>query len=175
MTTLDADWIDYWAALYDHDSDHQVLNEVGPRVRKRGCYDRSDLLTVGRWKTARVLSRLDSNSDAMIRDITLTAMTAPEPIQHLVLTLLNGVLVPVASSLLMVWQPELHTVIDVRAVNSLVAHGEIADPAPHPYPPYMDYLNACRAISRRCDRSLRTVDRALYKANGRRAGLFKQS
>jgi hypothetical protein len=70
----------------------------------------------------------------------------------------------------MVWQPDVHTVIDVRAVNSLVVNGEIADPAPTPYPRYMDYLKVCRTISRRCDRSLRAVDRALYQANGRSSG-----
>jgi hypothetical protein len=101
--TLDADWIDYWAGDYDPASDEEVLNDVGPRLRQRGCYDRQDLLAVGRWKSARALSRLNSNTDTMIRDITRTALAAPEPIQHLVLTLLNGVLVPMASSLLMVW------------------------------------------------------------------------
>lgn len=169
-TTLNTAWIDYWAGRYARDFDDEVLHEVGPRVRGRRCYDRSDLLTVGKWKTARALSRLGSNTDEMIRDVTGTALAAPEPIQHLVLTLLNGVRVPVASALLMVWQPDVHTVVDVRAVNSLVANGEIADPAPKPYPPYMDYLRVCRSISQRCGRSLRTVDQALFRANGRPAG-----
>ncbi|WP_006247150.1 hypothetical protein [Mycolicibacterium tusciae] len=164
--TVTADWIDHWAARYDTDADNEVLNEVGPRVRTRGCYDHDDLLTVGRWKTPRVLSRLASNTDEMIHDITATALSAPFPIQHLVLTLLNGVLVPVASSMLMVWKPEDHTVIDVRAVKSLVANKEMPEPSAKSYPPYMDYLSVCRAISERCSRSLRTVDRALYQANG---------
>jgi hypothetical protein len=166
VTAINADWIDYWADRYPQDSDKKVLNRVGPRVRERGCYDRSDLLTVGRWKAARVLPRLDSNTDEMIDYITRTALAAPEPIQHLVLTLLRGVGVPMASSLLMVWQPDVHTVIDVRAVNSLVVNGGIDDPKPNPYPPYIEYLKVCRAISKRCGRSLRTVDRALYQANG---------
>lgn len=164
---LDADWIDYWAGRYAPDFDNEVLNEVGPRVRAQGHYDRHDLLAVGRWKTRRAGSRLNSNTDESIRDITGTALAAPEAIQHRILTLLNGVGVPLASSLLMVWQPDVHTVIDVRAVNSLVAFGAIADPGPRRYPPYMEYLFVCRAISRRCDRDLRTVDRALYRANGR--------
>lgn len=164
---LDVNWIDYWAGDYNPALDDEVLTEVGPRVRARGCYDRLDLLTVGRWKSRRVLSRLNSNTDELIRDITGTALAAPEPIQHRVLTLLDGVGVPVASSLLMSWQPDVHTVIDVRAVNSLVVNNEIADPTPKLYPPYRDYLTVCRAISRRCDRSLRTVDRALYRADGR--------
>ena len=71
-----------------------------------------------------------------------------------------------ASSLLMVWQPDEHTVLDVRAVKSLVKNNEI--PAPQrKYPPYMEYLSACKAISERCGRSLRVLDRALFEANGR--------
>jgi hypothetical protein len=165
---IEASWIDYWAARYDIASDDEVLNKVGPRVREDDCYDRADLLAVGRWKTRRVLSKLDSNTDEMIRDLTSTALAAPEPIQHLVLTLLHGVQVPMASSLLMVWQPEKHTVIDVRAVKSLVVNGEIDDPNLSQYPPYMDYLKVCRAIGDRCNRSLRIVDRALYQAKGRK-------
>lgn len=167
---IDADWIDYWAARYNEDNkgyDDEVLNEVGPGVRECGFYRRADLLTVGRWKTPRVLPRLDSNTDDMIRDITSTALAAPQLIQHLVLTLLHGVGVPMASSLLMVWEPDEHTVIDVRAVKSLVVNEEIGDPAPRLYPPYIDYLAVCKAISQRCRRTLRMVDRALYKANGR--------
>ncbi len=106
----------------------------------------------------------------MIRDITSTALAAPPPIQHCILTLLHGVGVPMASALLMVWQPDQHTVIDVRAVKSLVNNSEIDDPAPDLYPPYMKYLDKCKEISKRCGRSLRTVDRALYKANGRPVG-----
>lgn len=167
---IDAGWIDYWAARYPKESDEEVLNRVGPRVRERGCYDRKDLLTVGMWKSPRTKPRLESNADEMIHDITSTALAAPLTIQHLILTLLHGVNVPMASSLLMAWQPDEHTVIDVRAVKSLVANGEIADLAPDLYPPYMEYLAVCKAISQRCGRSLRTVDRALYAAKGRPAG-----
>jgi hypothetical protein len=168
VTLINTNWIDYWASRYEekYPEYDDVLNEVGARVRQRSSYDRNDLLTVGRWKSARVLPSLDSNTDEMIDHITRTAFVAPEPIQHLVLTLLRGVGVPMASSLLMAWKPNVHTVIDVRAVNSLVANGEIDDPSPNSYPPYMDYLKVCRAIAERCKCSLRRLDRALYQANG---------
>jgi hypothetical protein len=97
-------------------------------------------------------------------------LTAPLPIRHKILIRLNGVGVPVASALLMVWHPDEHTVIDKRAVKSLVENGEIDDPAPDKYPPYTHYLAVCNAISKRCGRCLRTVDRALYEAKGRSAG-----
>jgi hypothetical protein len=101
-----------------------------------------------------------------IRDITSMALAAPLPYQHRILTLLDGVAVPMASSLLMVWNPDEHTVIDKRAVNSLVTHREIANPGSGRYPPYLEYLDVCQAISRRCHRTLRVVDRALYAADG---------
>ncbi len=174
---IDAEWIDYWSdpKRYPLKYDEEVLNQVGPRVRARGYYDRADLLVVGEWKLKRSYwpkhkAELESNSDERIRDITSAALAAPLSVQHEILTQLKGVGVPVASALLMVWNPDEHTVIDVRARNSLVKSAEIADLAPDTYPPYMNYVAACKAISQRCGRCLRTVDRALYAANGRPAG-----
>lgn len=163
---INAEWIDYWSSKYKPGKDQRVLDIVGPRVRERGCYDRSDLMEVGQWKSPRAKRRLESNTDDMIRDITAAAFAAPLPIQHRILTLLNGVKVPMASALLTIWHPNEHTVIDVRAVESLVALGEIPDSAPDKYPPYMDYLAVCKAISKRLSCDLRTLDRALYFARG---------
>ena len=159
---IDAAWIDFWSAMYPVAEDARVLNEVGPRVRERGYYDRSDLIEVGNWKSQRVGPLLRSNTDAMIADITRTAFAAPLSIQHSILTLLHGVGVPMASALLMVWRPEVHTVIDVRALATLRACGEI-DTAKMAY---VDYLATCKSISQRSNRDLRTVDRALFQANG---------
>ena len=137
--TIDAEWIKRWSEHYQDTYDDSVLTVVGPQVRQRGFYDRADLLAVGAWKLRRSYwpkhkIELESNTEELIRDITSTALTAPLPIQHRVLTLLHGVAVPLASALLMVWNPKEHTVIDVRARNSLVAHEEIPDPAPNTYP-----------------------------------------
>ncbi|SPM43354.1 hypothetical protein MNAB215_5580 [Mycobacterium numidiamassiliense] len=48
---VDANWIDYWAGRYRVDADEKVLNQVGPRVRQRKCYDREDFMAVGEWKS----------------------------------------------------------------------------------------------------------------------------
>jgi hypothetical protein len=163
---INADWIDYWSGKYPEGADDHVLKVVGPRVRERGYYNRADLIDVGNWKSPRARPLLQSNTDDMIRDITRTAFTAPVPIQHRIVSLLSGVRRPMASALLMAWQPDQHTVIDVRAVKSLVKNGEIPDPAPEDYPPYMEYLAVCKAISKRFNRDLRKLDRALFEANG---------
>lgn len=169
--TIDAKWINRWSERYEDSYDDSVLKVVGPQVEKRGFYDLEDLLAVGAWKLRRSWwpkhkVELESNTDEMIRDVTSTALAAPLPIQHRILTILNGVAVPMASALLTVWNPHKHTVIDVRARNSLVAHNEIPNPAPNTYPLYVEYLAACQSIRQRCGCDLRTLDRALYAANG---------
>ncbi len=157
---IDAAWIDDWAEHYDKDYDTKVLNEIAPQVRERGYYDRQDLLDVGRWKArGRTQSSLKDNTDKEIRDITRMALEAELPYQHRILTLLKGVQRPTASALLMVWDKDRHTVIDVNAIQSLFDHREIKTL----HPSYMDYLKVCQEISRRCDRPLRKVDRALYE------------
>ncbi len=165
---IGTDWIDYWSTppRYPAGKDDDILNNVGPWVRERNYYDRQRFLRVGKWKSRRVQGWMARNTDDEIREITSMALAAPLPYEHRILTLLDGVAVPMASSLLMVWNPDEHTVIDKRAVNSLVTHREIANPGSGRYPPYLEYLDVCQAISRRCHRSLRVVDRALYAADG---------
>lgn len=161
---IEQPWIDAWSKKYDIPYDSN-LKGLGDRVRQRRHYDRDDLLEIGHWKSARATGRMSRNTDDEIQEITGLALSASEPLRHRILTLLKGVGVPMASALLMAWDPEKYTVIDVRAVSSLVAHGEIS-PTEGKLPPYLEYLQVCREIAQRCDRDLRTVDRALYAAAG---------
>lgn len=161
--TIDKAYVGYWSALYDIGYDGP-LTSVGERLELRGCYDRNDLLIVGRWKAARAIRRLEDNTEQMVVDVTTAAFGAPEPIRHRILTLLSGVRVPMASALLTAWQPALYTVIDVRAVNSLRTAGAMS--MSKDLPPYMEYLTTCREVSHRCECDLRTLDRALWCANG---------
>jgi hypothetical protein len=139
--------------------EYRLLAEVGPRLREQGHYTREDLAAVGDWKSVRIRSRLGSNSDEDIRDITAMAFTAPERFQHLILTLLRGVQVRTASALLTIWDPDRHTVMDVRAIHALHSLGAI-ETTEMSYP---EYLNVCRGIAGRLDVDLRTLDRALWR------------
>lgn len=157
---IDATWIDKWAGDYGANYDAKVLTEIGPRVHQRGYYDRYDLLEVGRWKArGRTQSLLKKNSEKEIRDITKMALEAELPYQHLIRTLLKGIQVPTATALLMVWDQDRHTVIDVNAIKALSVHRKVSTR----HPSYPDYLKVCKEISRRWDRPLRKVDQALYE------------
>jgi hypothetical protein len=86
------------------------------------------------------------------------AFVGPAHLRHRVLTLLEGVRVPVASALLTVWDPTQHTIIDVRSLRALETLGQLTQPCR-----YVDYLDICRRIARRLDIDLRTLDRALWR------------
>lgn len=128
---IGTDWIDFWSTppRYPAGKDDDILNHVGPWVRERNCYDRQRFLRVGKWKSRRVQGRMARNTDEEIRDITSMAVAAPLPYQHRILTLLHGVAVRMASSLLMAWNPDEHTVIDVRAVTCSSPPWSMAPPS----------------------------------------------
>jgi len=75
-----------------------------------------------------------------------------------------------ASAILMAHKPNQFTVMDVRAIQSLIwlqrwsAEAQGAKASSLRWP---DYLDQCRDISTRTSHTLRTVDRALYMSRGR--------
>ena len=74
------------------------------------------------------------------------------------LTKLHGVGIPVASAILTLINPDKYTIIDYRALESL---GVTDWPDSVEY--YLGYLAGCRELARRYNKSLRTLDRALWQ------------
>ena len=56
------------------DDDGSLAALVTP-VRNRGCLTRSDVETVGRWKSARVLRHVQRNTEEEVREVTQWALT----------------------------------------------------------------------------------------------------
>jgi hypothetical protein len=175
---MDRAFVTRWSKHYLHDDpaaaakENKLLTQVGHAVRQRGCYSKPELIQVGEWKArGRIRGRLSQNSEPDVKKITRTAFAAPEDRQHLILDTLHGVAAPMASALLMVWNPDRHTVLDVRAVAALERlqrRGLLQEEVPEReglYPAYPAYLQCCRAIAKRLDVSLRDLDRALWKWN----------
>lgn len=152
------DWVLAMASEYSTSEDSEVLDVIHPRVQARGFYDRADFETVGRWKSPRAIRCLERNSDSTIEYVTRTAFSAPDDLRHRVLTLLDGVQQPMASALLMVWDPTEHTVYDVRAMRALRKHGYVSGPSVD----YTVYREICLRLADEVSVDLRTLDRALY-------------
>jgi len=155
------EWVQRWAAAYTAKMgsvEPRLLAEVGPAVRARGFYEPGELAEVAGWKTQRSKSRIAGNSPDDVRDITALAFSAPERVQHRVLTLLDGVRVPTATALLAVVFPDRHTILDVRSTEALARLG-VWDGASG----YRTYLDACRRLADGAGVDLRTLDRALWR------------
>ena len=123
---MDRAFVTLWSQRYLDDDpsaaakEGKLLSEVGGAVRQRGWYSKPELIQVGEWKArGRIRGRLAQNSDTDVREITKIALTAPEDRQCRILGKLHGVADPMASALLMIWDPEHHTVLDFRAFAAL--------------------------------------------------------
>jgi len=179
VPAIDKAWILKWAAAYMAGNpahlalETRLLNTDGPAARSRGHYLPQEVHDIaGKWKNGnRNLPSLKQNSAADIVDITRVAFSAPQDLQHRILTLLSGVLVPSATALLVFAFPDVHTVIDVRAIealDTLSQRGMMPNPpplVPKGLPPYAPYRAYCVDLAKANGVSLRDLDRALWKWN----------
>jgi hypothetical protein len=158
---IDRSFVLAWAARYEQrmgSTEPKLLAGVGPAAAARGHYEPNEFTKVAGWKTPRSRPSIVANPYSDVRQITAIAFTAPEPVQHRVLTLLKGVGVPTATALLAVVFPDRHTIIDVRSTESLDRLNEWDGRGG-----YLRYLDACRGIATRLEVDLRTLDRALWQ------------
>lgn len=81
---------------------------------------------------------------------------------------LHGVVVPVASTLLLFMDPTAYTVIDEKAWGALRAAGHVdaeLSETPTVYE-YITYLGVCHTLAKEVDVEPRTLDRALWVMDG---------
>jgi len=133
---------------------------IGPAVRARGYYRRSEFLLVCAWKTPRSAPRVALNTAPAVRAATRRALADPdEEARMAALLALSGVGVPTASTLLYFAFPALYPILDVRALESL----GVKPRSQYPIAFWLGYLEACRVLADRCGVSLRTLDKALWQ------------
>jgi hypothetical protein len=163
-----ATWIDAWADRYDHAYDAPLealagLAELSPghldqlmQWKLRGLWSKKHIRELGREPEGRVI------------ELTRRAFACNDDLGALlILADLRGVGAAVASAILTAHDQIRYTVMDRRAIKSLRSLGEL----PHVGSTatsrmWLPYLTACRQLSDRIHRPLRTIDRALYEAAG---------
>lgn len=150
-----------WAGRYVSNMgsvEPELFETLGPGVAARGFYEPEELAKVARWKTPRSQRKIQQNEPDDVRDVTSMAFSAPERLQHRVLTMLDGVRVATATALLTVAFPDRHTVIDFRSTEALHLLGEWDGAGG-----YVAYLRVCRRLANELEVDLRTLDRALWR------------
>jgi hypothetical protein len=146
------------ANAYDAAGDWEA--EVAGAMLRNGDLSVSHFRSIVKWKTnGWGLTRLDRNTDGEVRDALRLAIDARCPRSSIaVLVGLHGVDVPVASAIMAMVKPDVHTVIDFRALEALGYAGNYRS-----IPFYLYYRAYCVNLAREWGMTVRNLDRSLWQ------------
>jgi len=138
-------------------------------VRARGYLTLSELEKVCRWKSARALRHIRSNSSARVRGATKRALATRSERRRLeALRGLKGVSVPMASAILMLIDPKRYGVIDIRVWQLLYAMGAVTKKPQgvgFNFANWYQFLKIIRYFAKKLGVKARDVEWALFLAH----------
>ena len=129
---LSKEFVRTLAAQFDADFDPkykqgeaQLKAWLRARFREdQRCLDKPHFKDIARWKSPRPLRHYESNDDDLVQEVTALAFAARrDDLKLRLLMLLDGVGVPVASTILHFAFPNKYPIMDVRAVGTLRRFG----------------------------------------------------
>ena len=142
------------------DSDKQVEEVMKQKLAGQNYLTRDDFIKIGRWKSPRPTKYYESNSEALVKEISNIAFcTTNEELKIGILTLLKGCSYPVASVILHFKYPNHYPIIDFRALWSLRG----IKPPNYTYEFWQKYVDDTRSIAGQLKVDIRTLDKALWK------------
>lgn len=155
-----------------------IFNTIGKNIRNRNYLIKEELLEIVRWKSVRVIRKAEANNNEIIEKITKFAFeTDNEEVKIRILTSLNGVSIPMASSILTIPFPESYGVIDIRGWNTLYTL-KLLDYSKEVFnvDDWLLYLKIIRDLSKKLTLSPREIDKAIfmYDKLNRKGNLYKQ-
>lgn len=146
---------------------------AGDAIRARGYVQRDELYKIAQWKSPRRTKLVEDNPNEVVKAVTGLALalrkTHPDYAVSL-LTVLKGVGIPIASTVLTVADPQNFGIIDIRAWQSLSRW----KPSRFPWKEYsyfsvkefLCYLEMIRELAQAGELSCREVDMALWYIAG---------
>ena len=149
-----------FADRYEYQSD-KILKDLSASAKEKKYLTKYEFLTLCAWKTPRSKPKCASNSEALIKEITnISFTTKSDQLRIEILTLLNGVGWPTASTILHFCHQDEFPILDFRALYSL---GLDAIPKKFEYSFWKDYTTYCRDLGNSLNQDLRTIDRGLWQ------------
>ena len=149
----------------EHEGTLELMYELKP-ARKRGFLLKSELEKICKWKSPRAIQLIKSNTEKKIIEKTEAAFkTRSERTKMELLTSLNGVSVPMASSILMLLNPKRYGVIDIRVWELLYKIGTMkSNPkgTNFKFNEWYRYLVIIRHFAKKIDVTVRDIERTLF-------------
>ncbi|WP_421878795.1 hypothetical protein [Marinoscillum sp.] len=154
--------IDYYASRYSYGRSELEVIQNTQQIKSRGYLTKKELQIIGEWKTPRTKSRVASNAEDYIKEITQIAFsTNSEKLRVEILNLLTGVSWPTASVLLHFYHTDRYPIIDFRALYSLSC--EHIKPQDYRFEFWQQYTDFTRGLADQANVDMRTLDQALWQ------------
>ena len=170
--------IDKYNEISYTEREGRLFGEIGKDIRNRGYLKKEEFLEVVRWKSVRAIRKAEANSEEVIEKITKFAFEIDnEEVKIMVLTSLNGVSIPMASSILTVSYPEKYGVIDIRGWHTLYNLGLMEYKKDvFNFKDWLLYLKIIRELSKEYGVSPREIDKAIFMFDkiNRKGNLYKK-
>ena len=135
-------------------------------VKKRGYITKKEFIEIGMWKSSRPKQKYLSNSGEDVILISKKVLaTKFEKRRIELLTKLNGVLIPTASAILTLIDPENYGVIDIRAWQILYLYGSMKvkpTGVNFNFKNWYNYLMKLRYYAKKFNVSARDIERTLF-------------
>ena len=148
-----------YASRYNYKLEDKILSSVD-QVREQGFLSKLQFQQICEWKSQRIRSRVQANSEESIINTTKLALgTQDIRLSVHLLQALHGVGMPVASSILHWYHPEPFPILDFRALWTL----GLQVPKSYTLDFWEDYVQLIRSISKSWQVDLRTLDKALWQ------------
>jgi hypothetical protein len=167
---IDKKFVDLWSGKYDYRDrrEEQRLKRWLAKQSGRKFLDKKRFLDIAMWKTPRAKDHYEANTADFVRCVTDHAFQVCDHRLSLhILMALDGVGVPVASTLLHFAFPETYPIVDVRAVTTLSEAGLWSgnEAGEFTLQDWLQYVRLMQGISKRLGVDLRTLDKALWAFN----------
>ncbi len=168
MIQIDNQSIRYWASRYDdpniggdEDKYKLIRSKVSDEISDTGTLSRETFTQVMDWKAPRAKGRVDWKDFESYQRIIKYATEAPDEIKLAILCSLDGIWVPVASTILHFVYPDRFPIVDYRATEVLYDAGKLTSQS--------ITQSSCKVYRKVildiCDETgcdIRTLDRALF-------------
>ena len=133
---------------HEHEEISPYFETISKVFQRRGHLLKQEFVSIGVWKTERQTKRYRNNSQEDVTSITRKAIAASDKDKVRILLGLEGVGVPVASSVLTMTNPREYCIIDYRAQRALLWLKKVAGNCRITfvsYREYSDFLDSCGA------------------------------
>jgi hypothetical protein len=151
----------YSAYSYDERLENRLKDQIQERFAQGKVYlSKEVFLQIASWKTARQRKNYEKNSFSLVSEVTGISFESKrnERLRIEILTLLQGVNYPVASTLLHFAFPGQYPILDFRTIWSL----GMERPMPYSFDFWWSFVKTMRKESARLGISIRDLDKALW-------------